>query len=308
MINIQENISLKEYTTFNIGGNARYFVEVKSPEDIIEALTFAKEKELKYFILAGGSNILFSDEGFNGLIIKIRIDDINIDGETVTCGSGVMLSDFLSTLAEHALSSAESLAGIPGTVGGAVRGNAGAFGLEIKDIVTQVHVLNFETGERETFDNAQCKFGYRNSIFKKNEQYIIIDIVFQFVSGDKEQIQNAMQKIIGKRNTKQMQNIKSAGSFFVNPTVDENVQKMFERDTGKKSHDGRVPAGWLLDGCGIFQKRIGDIQAGVQHANYFINMGEGTAEQVIQLSAVAKTRVRDEFDVHLREEVVLAGF
>ncbi|MEA3322631.1 MAG: hypothetical protein U9Q12_00225, partial [Patescibacteria group bacterium] len=195
-----------------------------------------------------------------------------------------------------------------GTVGGGVRGNAGAFGLEMKDIVTQIHVLNVETGENETFDNMRCEFEYRNSIFKKNAQYIIIDIIFQFVAGDKEQIQNAMQEIITKRNTKQMQDIKSAGSWFVNPTVDEKVQKMFERDTGKESHDGRVPAGWLLDGCGIFQKRIGDIQAGVQHANYFINMGEGTAEQAIQLSAVAKTRVRDEFDVHLKEEVVLAGF
>ncbi len=308
MINIQENISLKEYTTFDIGGSARYFVEVKNPEDISKALTFAQEKELKYFILAGGSNVLFSDDGFDGLVIKIDIDDINIDGETVTCGSGVVLLDFLNILAESSLSGGESLAGIPGTVGGGVRGNAGAFGLEMKDIVTQIHVLNVETGENETFDNTQCDFEYRNSIFKKNVQYIIIRIVFQFVSGDKKQIQNVMQEIIAKRNTKQMQDIKSAGSFFVNPTVDEKVQKMFEQDTGKKSHDGRVPAGWLLDGCGIFQKRIGDIQAGVEHANYFINMGEGTAEQVIQLSAVAKTRVRDEFDVHLREEVVLAGF
>jgi UDP-N-acetylmuramate dehydrogenase len=206
------------------------------------------------------------------------------------------------------LSGGENLVGIPGSVGGAVRGNAGAFGTEVKDIVKTIEVLNVDTEKIEIFDKGKCEFEYRNSFFKNNNNYIILKATFKFQKTNTDEIKKQMQEIINKRNQKQMQNIKSAGSFFVNPTVDENVQKMFERDTGQKPREGRVPAGWLLEGCGIFQKRIGDIQAGIEHANYFINMGEGTAEQVIQLSAVAKTRVRDEYGVHLREEVIMAGF
>jgi UDP-N-acetylmuramate dehydrogenase len=308
MLDIKENIPLKEYTTFNIGGNAKYFVEVTTVDELKEALDFARDKDLKYFILAGGSNVLFSDDGFDGVVIKIKIGGIEIKSEQVTVGSGVTLLVFLEEVAESGLSGGENLAGIPGSVGGAVRGNAGAFGTEIKDILQNARALNMETGEIEVFDNARCEFKYRKSFFKKNDNYIIVDTTFKLVKGEKEQIKSAMEEIITKRNAKHMQNIKSAGSFFINPTVDENVQKMFEHDTGQKSRDGRVPAGWLLDSCGIFQKRIGDIQAGLEHANYFINRGEGTADQVIQLSALAKTRIRDEYGVHLKEEVVMAGF
>jgi UDP-N-acetylmuramate dehydrogenase len=308
MLNIKENILLKEYTTFNIGGNAKYFVEVATVDELKETLDFARDKGLKYFILAGGSNVLFSDDGFDGVVIKIKIGGIEIKDEQVIVGSGVVLLDFLEEVAESGLSGGENLAGIPGSVGGAIRGNAGAFGTEIKDILVSVEVLNIETGNVEIFDNKKCEFGYRNSFFKKNKYYIILQGTFHFVKRRKEEIQELMDDIIARRNVKQMQDIKSAGSFFINPTVDVKVQKIFERDTGNKSHGGRVPAGWLLDSCDLFQKRIGGIQAGVQHANYFINIGNGTAEQTMQLAALAKTRVRDKFGVQLKEEVVLAGF
>ncbi len=308
MLNIQENVSLKEYTTFDIGGTARYFVEVHSLSDIKEVLAFTKEKDLKFFIFAGGSNVLFSDDGFDGVVIQITVNSMVLHGGELMCGAGTDLMDLLMFAAENSLTGGENLTGIPGSVGGAVRGNAGAFGTEMKDIVKEIHVFNIETGETAIFDNEKCDFSYRNSFLKKNPQYIIISTTFDFALGDKKEIEMKMYDIIAKRNTKQVQNIRSAGSFFVNPVVDERVQKMFEKDTGKKSRDNRVPAGWLLESCDIFKKRIGDIQAGVEHANYFINMDEGTAEQVMQLSAVAKTRVRDEFGVQLKEEVVLAGF
>ncbi len=308
MLDIKENIPLKKYTTFDIGGPARYFVEVESLEEIKEALAFAKEKNIKHFILAGGSNVLFSDDGFDGLVIKMNINSMALHGGELMCGAGTSLMDLLMFAAENSLTGGESLTGIPGSVGGAVRGNAGAFGTEMKDITKEVHVLNAQTMETAVFDNDRCAFSYRDSFFKKNPEYIIISITFQLKEGNKKEIELAMYDVIAKRTAKQVQNIKSAGSFFINPVVDENVQKMFERDTGQKPRNGRVPAGWLLDECGLFKKRIGDIQAGVQHANYFVNVGDGTAEQVMQLSAVAKTRVRDEFGVNLKEEVVFAGF
>lgn len=308
MINIQENISLKEHTTFDIGGNSQYFVEVESLLDIKEAIAFARDKDIEFFVLAGGSNVLFSDDGFDGLIIKMSIRSMALQGGEMMCGAGVDLMDLLMFAVENSLSGGENLAGIPGSVGGAIRGNAGAFGTEMKDIITEVHVLNVDTGDTAIMDNEKCEFVYRNSFFKKNPQYVIISCVLNFVPGKASDIELAMYDIIAKRNSKQIQGIKSAGSFFVNPTVDEKVQKLFESDTGNQSRNGRVPAGWILEACNLAKKRIGDIQAGIQHANYFINMDEGTAEQVMQLSALAKTRARDEFDVQLREEVVLVGF
>ncbi|PID52409.1 MAG: UDP-N-acetylenolpyruvoylglucosamine reductase [Candidatus Moraniibacteriota bacterium] len=308
MIDIREEVKLASFTTFDIGGNARYFVEIGNLDELEEAIAFAKEKEIHYFVLAGGSNVLFSDSGFDGLVIKIANDSMVMHGGEIICGAGTDLMGFLTFVSDNELTGGENLAGIPGSVGGAVRGNAGAFGTEMKDIVKEVHVYNAEIGKTTVFTNEQCEFTYRNSFFKKNPQYIIISVTFHFELGNKGEIDKAMYNTIAKRNSKQIQNIKSAGSWFVNPTVDDRVQKMFELDTGQKSHGGRVPAGWLLQSCNVFQKRIGDIQAGVQHANYFINMGKGTAEQALQLSTLAKTRVRDEFGVQLKEEVVLAGF
>ena len=308
MLNIKENISLKEFTTFDIGGPARYFVEVESLEDIEEAIAFAREKNIEFFVLAGGSNILFSDDGFDGLIIKMSIKSMTLQGGEMMCGAGVDLMDLLMFASENSLSGGENLTGIPGSVGGAIRGNAGAFGTEMKDIVKEVYALNLDSGDTVIMDNEKCEFAYRNSFFKKNPHYIIISCMLTFTKGKIKDIELAMYNTIAKRNSKQIQGIKSAGSFFVNPTVDEKIQKMFENDTGKKSRQGRVPAGWILEECNLSRKRIGDIQAGIQHANYFINMDEGTAEQVIELSTLAKTRARDEFDVQLKEEVVMAGF
>lgn len=308
MINVQENVALAPMTTFDIGGNARYFVEISGIVDLQEAIAFAKEKELKYFVLAGGSNVLFSDGGFDGLVIKMANNNMAMHGGEIMSGAGTSLMTFLSFAADNDMSGGENLTGIPGSVGGAIRGNAGAFGTEMKDIIKEVYTYNVDTDDTALFSKAECAFSYRNSFFKQNPSYIIISATFNFASGKKKEIEMKMYNIIAQRNNKQIQNIKSAGSWFINPEVDERVQKIFERDTGQKSHGGRVPAGWLLQSCDVFQKRIGDIQAGIQHANYFINMGQGTAEQAMQLSALAKTRVRDEFEVQLKEEVVLAGF
>jgi UDP-N-acetylmuramate dehydrogenase len=308
MINIRENVKLAPLTTFNIGGNASYYVEVGGLDDLQKAVSFAKEHDIKYFVLAGGSNVLFSDDGFKGLVIKIANDSMVMHGGEIMSGAGTNLMSFLSYVGENELTGGENLIGIPGTVGGAIRGNAGAFGTEMKDIVKEVHVYNIESGVTAVFTNEQCAFSYRDSFFKRNPEYIIISATFHFEKGDKKNIEMAMYNTIAKRNSKQIQDIQSAGSWFVNPTVDERIQKMFEKDTGNKAKEGRVPAGWLLESCGVFKKRIGDIQAGIQHANYFINMGEGTAEQAMQLAAVAKTRVRDEFEVNLKEEVVIAGY
>lgn len=309
MITIKEQEQLAQKTTFEIGGTARYFAEVTQHDELREAILFAREKNVPFFLLGGGSNVLFADTGFDGLVIHMVHNTLHIhDDVLITCGAGTKLMDVIVYAAQNNLGGVEGLAGIPGSVGGAVRGNAGAFGMEMRGIVERVAVYDTETGGVTDVAADACGFAYRMSAFKKDPTKIILDATLRFTRGEKNTITRAIYDTVEKRNAKHIQDIKSAGSWFINPTVNARVQELFTKETGQTSHEGRVPAGWLLQSTGMFQKRIGDIQAGIQHANYFINMGSGTAEQALQLSSMAKTRVRDEFDVQLKEEVVLAGF
>ena len=305
---IKEQQLLKPLTTFDIGGSADYYCRVLTLDDLRRAMAFAKEKNIPYFILAGGSNILFADDGYRGLVIHMMMDSIVKDEQHVTIGAGAELMDLLVFAAQNGLSGGENLAGIPGSVGGAVRGNAGAFGSEIADLLVRVDVLDTHEDRIVTLARSDCRYGYRRSIFKELSRYIILSATFHFSTDKEYRIQDRMYDIVTLRNKKHIQNIKSAGSFFVNPVVPATVQEEFLRDKGKKSRNDRVPAGWLLERVGLFRKRIGDIQAGEMHANYFLNVGEGTADQALQLASLAKTRVRDTFGVQLKEEVQLVGF
>lgn len=307
-VEIKECVSLKELTTFDIGGQARYYCCVSSSTDVLEAINFAKQNEIDFFVLGGGSNVVFADDGFDGLVIHICIDTYEVSEKVVRVGAGMLLIDFLRRSAACDLGGLSGMAGIPGSVGGAVRGNAGAFGQEIKDVFCSARALHTITGEVCDFNLEQCTFAYRNSFFKKNSEYVILEVDLKLVSGSKDHIIREIEKTISLREAKHIQDIRSAGSFFMNPVVSEDLQDKFFQDKGMVSRDGRVPAGWLLDLTGLSHKRIGDIQAGEMHANYFINVGDGNAEQVMQLSSLAKTRVRDKYGVRLCEEVQLVGF
>lgn len=307
-MNIQENISLKKYTTFEIGGLARYFVTVTNSAEVRTAVAFAVEKNIPYFILGGGSNILVNDNGYEGIVIHIDINFCEIDGVWAHIGAGKNLLQALEALTEAGLSGLEGMAGVPGSIGGAVRGNAGAFGVEISDVVRCVHMIDLGDMQEKVLTQEECLYSYRQSIFKQQKTWLITSVECVLAQGDGDVIAARMQETIAAREEKHIQDIRSAGSFFMNPEVPCEIQEEFTRDTGSESRGGRVPAGWLLEHAGMECKRVGDIQAGEMHANYFINVGDGTAEQVVQLASLAKTRVRDEFDVQLKEEVHMIGF
>lgn len=305
---IKEKIDLKKFTTFDIGGDAKYFVTIRSNEDLMNSLEFSGSKNIPHYILAGGSNILFSDKGFSGLIAHMAIDCMSVSMGYVAMGAGVRLSDLVTVAKNNNLTGVERFTGIPGTIGGAVRGNAGAFGLEISDVLESVTVYDKLDNKIKFLDSASCEYSYRTSLFKKMNNYIILEAVFSLNKGKKEDIIREMYKFLSERTKKQLQDIKSAGSFFINPKVSKDVQELFYKDKGVESKNDRVPAGWLLDSVGLSSKRIGGAQAGSMHANYFLNLGNATSSQVMQLASVAKTRVRDEFGVQLKEEVQLVGF
>lgn len=307
MISIQNNFSLKELTTFNIGGIADYFISASNPEELNEALIWVRERNQKVFILGGGSNLLVSDLGFRGTVIQYINKSISIDNKIIHVASGCTLLELVNSAATSSLSGLQNLTGIPGTVGGAVRGNAGAFGVEIKDIVSEVIALHRLTGELKTFNLQSCGFGYRDSYFKSHSEWIILEATLNLTVGDRGEILADGASILAQRNAKQIQNIQSAGSTFINPVVGDELKKQFEMEKNTVSHEGRVPAGWLIEKAGIGGIHVGDVKSSEMHPNYFINTGKATSINVKELIELIKTMVYEKFGVELKEEIQYVG-
>ncbi len=316
MLEIKENISLANYTAFRIGGPAKYFAEVCSEEELIGALQYAKNNNLEFFILGGGSNLLVSDKGFSGLVIKLRVAGYRLRDNFIEAGAGVPLVKIVQESAKHGLTGLEWAAGIPGTIGGAVRGNAGAFGFSMKDVVQGARVLKIPNSKSQIPNKSQiqnyklqyCEFGYRNSLFKEDLNLIILSITLKLNSGNKDEIQNKIKAIIKKRKLKHPTE-NSAGSFFKNTVVEnKKLAEEFERDQGIKCKDNKIPAGWLIEQAGLRGKKIGGAMVSEKHANFIVNTGGATAEDVIILASFIKQQVRDKFRIELQEEVQLIGF
>lgn len=311
MINVQEHIDLHPLTTFRVGGKARYFVEAKSERDVIEALTLAQERSLPVFVLGGGSNVLFADRGWDGLILKMENVSLTSDDTgRIHADAGVTLHGVVEYAKEHGFSGMERLAGIPGTLGGAVRGNAGAFGFETASSVVSVRALNRETLEVYDVPKSECAFGYRMSWFKTHANAIILSVELSFTPGaNPDELERTMHETVLTREMKHPQRLLCAGSFFMNPVVtDEALRREFELDTGAPVKDEKLPAGWLIDHVGLRGKEIGGAKVSDIHPNYLVNTGTATAESILILASVIKQRVRTELGIRLREEVQMVGF
>ncbi len=305
MLTIQEHIPLAPKTTFGIGKTARYFVEVKTEEEIKEAIAWARGKGVSPIVLSGGSNVLLPDEELNALVINIVSNDYSFAGEELEADAGCNLLHLIETAADRDIGGWEKLAGIPGTIGGAVRGNAGAFGPEIRDFVVRVRAFDAELCEAREFDNDACDFAYRHSFFKDHPEWIITRIWMKLEKSNTAASRQLVEETIHERERRHIQNVRAAGSFFVNPVAPEAVRKMFEKEKGVKSREGRVPAGWLIEKVGLKGARVGDATASEQHPNYLKNDGNATAAQVKELAQKIKDAVRGKFGIELKEEAVV---
>ncbi len=327
-IRLQENVPLAPLTSFKIGGPARYFVEVSTEDEILEAVSYAQENNLEIFVLAGGSNILVSDEGFNGLVIRIRNTKYKIQDTFLEGGAGLSLYSVVREAKENSLTGLEWATGIPGSIGGAVRGNAGAYGSEIKDNIISVKALEINGSQNtnkitnlksKIFTNEECEFSYRDSIFKRNNNLMILDCVLKLQKGDPVEIKDKMKEIIRKRIEK-IPKEPSPGSFFKNPETDnKELIRRFEIDTGKKVTDHvssyqyvdnriKIPAPWLIEEAGLKGKIIGGVMVSEKHANFVVNLGSGKAQDVIMLASLIKMKVRNLWGIQLREEIQYVGF
>jgi len=285
---IKRNILLKNYTTFNIGGPAKYFTEANTKKDIIEAVKWAKEKKLPFFVLGGGSKLLIADEGFDGLVIKIQNSKIKTKKEKskikILAEAGIPLAELVLKTLEVGATGLEWARGIPrATLGGAIRGNAGAFEKEIADIIEEVEVLDTKDLKTKTFKNKDCQFGYRESIFKKSNNLIILSARLQFKKGSKKEILNQIEWHLNYRKEHHPFDFPSAGSIFKNPP--------------------NFPAGKLITDCGLKGKKIGKVQISEKHANFIINLGGGKAKEVKKLIKIAREKVKNSFGIQLQEEL-----
>lgn len=309
MLNIQENFSLAPITSFRIGGNASYFVDVRSVAELKEALLFAKEKNIDFYVLAGGTNILISDKGFDGIIIRMKMNEIKSNKTMITADAGVPLIKVVNIAANECLTGIESLAGVPGTFGGAVRGNAGAFGTEVGSRISYVTALDANTLEFKKFPKEICDFSYRSSHFKKHKNLIIVSATLELDLSEKESCQQKVKDVVMGRTHKGLQGVKSAGSFFMNPKVENSaLLEEFKNDKGVAARNNVLPAGWVIERAGLRGKKIGGAAISEEHANYIVNTGDAKAEDVIMLVSYIKQQVRDQLGIQLQEEVNYLGF
>ncbi|MBI2638536.1 UDP-N-acetylmuramate dehydrogenase [Candidatus Peregrinibacteria bacterium] len=282
---IRQKEPLKNHCTFRVGGPADLFYELTNIEEIPELIAFTEENSIPYRIIGRGTNVLFTDKGFRGLIIKNLSNEYRVDGEEISANSGALLSQIIRLSIDNNLSGLEPLYGLPGTIGGAVWGNAGIPGTEIKQFVKKVVLFNASDGVRE-MNADEISFQYRKTSLQ-DAQNIIMHVVLRLQKGHQKASKELMKKIDEIRRGKQPIGY-TAGSFFKNPSPEK-------------------PAGWLIDQAGLKGTRIGDAEISAKHANFFMNTGHATALQIFELAELAKTKVKEKFSIDLEMEVKIIG-
>ncbi len=308
-MNLKENESLSKHTNFRIGGNARWFVEVRSEEELREAIAFAAEKGVGFCVTGGGSNTLANDEGFAGVVIQMAMRKIAIDGPTVVAEAGAMSAMVARQTADSGLRGMEWAISLPGTIGGAVRGNAGCFGGEMGDVVLSVRVLR--DGQTVDVGRGDLLFAYRESAIKHSSD-IILSVTMELSPGDRDELRAKLDETLAKRKASQPLYGGSAGCVFKNFDATEEEAQRISAKADIPMHEmpasRRLSAGWLIDKLGLKGTRIGDAKISEEHGNFIVNLGSATASDVVQLVALVKTRARNEFGIQLQEEVQYLGF
>ena len=289
-VSLRRQVSLANYSSFRIGGPADYFFEATTPTQLKTAVSLARRMRVPYYLIGGGYNILFDDEGYRGLIIKNSVSGLNCSLEEgrLEVFSGTRLGQLVSLAAEKGLAGLEFLAGIPGTAGGAIFGNAGAFGQAIGDFIKQVEVVGSD-GQEISLDQGALNFNYRSSALK-NSHLIILKATLEVKPGSSAEIKKKVESILEKRAAKHPPaGTPCAGSYFKNPILPDGQ---------------RIPAGYLLEQVGAKGLQVG--QAGVfpGHCNFIINLGQATAREIMTLAAELKERVKRKFNLELEEEVI----
>jgi len=324
MASIQKDVSLKYFSNYRIGGRTKYFLEVSNLLELKEGLAKWKKisEILPIFILGAGTNVLISDKGFDGLVIHPNIKFIKETPSTtsasslqasseqvISAGAGVLIEDLLAFCIENSLSGLEWAGGLPGTLGGAVRGNAGAFRGEIKDNIVEVTSLDIKTQQIKKRSIRDCRFDYRSGVFKSGdgEGEIIIQAVLNLIKGDKRDVENQIKDKIEYRRERHPLEYPNIGSIFKNIPVKKVPKKLLEqlKDSIKDDPFPILPTAKLLALAGLKGKRVEGAMVSQKHPNFIVNLGRATSEDVQKLIYQIKEIIKDKYGIELEEEITV---
>jgi len=328
---------LADFTTFRIGGNARFFCTIEKKEDLPEAVVFAREKSLPIFILGGGSNILISDKGFDGLVVKMGIVEVEeIKAGLVRAGAGENWDDFVAWTVDKGYGGLENLSLIPGTVGAAPVQNIGAYGVEVGDLIDSVEVFDAKENTFKSLSHKECDFSYRDSAFKKEKgRYVIASVLFKlkknttpdisykdlvelFKNKQKPSIAEVRAAVIAIRTAKlpDLSKVGTAGSFFKNPVISkEKYAELKERypelpsfAESAKGGDGRVkvPLAWIIDKvCGLKGNKYGKAGIHETQALVIVNYSNASFEDVEKAAKEVEKSVKEKTGIDIEREVIM---
>ena len=285
---IKYNEPMKKHTTMRVGGPCDCMVEPSSIEEIQKILEYARKNNIKYYVIGNGSNLLVKDEGVHALIIKIanKFSGVEVNGEHIKAYSGCSVPKLSQIAKENSLSGLEFACGIPGSVGGGIRMNAGAYGSEMVNVVEKVGFLD-ENGKLNEIDGKDAHFTYRHSMFVENPNYIVVYAIYKLQKGNKDEISKIMEENMNSRKQKQ-------------PIEYPNFGSVFKRPEG-------YFVGKLVDECGLKGYKIGGAQVSTKHSGFMVNIEDATCKDVLDLIEYVKKKVYEKFNVKLQEEVVILG-
>ena len=310
--NTIENEPMNKHTSFRIGGPARLYFIANSSDEAIKVFEIAKELTIPTLTFGGGSNLLVSDEGYQGLLIQMANRTVTIEGLRVTAESGAITGLVARKSVDASLTGFEWAIGVPGTIGGAIYGDAGCYGGEMRDSVVSVDVYRIRDGQRLTLSKAECEFGYRESLFKR-EPHVILGCVLELMpSADPAAGKQRMEDIMRQRKEKQPLEQSSAGCAFKNfEFTNESEVDLLRREVEVPESmlkNKSLGAGWLVDQAGLLGQAVGGVEVSLKHGNFLVNKGQARAQDVVGLISLIKRKIRDEFGIEMHEEVQYVGF
>jgi len=338
-LNIRENVPLAPLTTLEVGGPARFFVEATAEQDVVDSFEFGRSRGLSVFVLGGGSNILVSDQGFDGLVVKIALSGVTASNDSITVAAGEDWDAFVNYTVGRGLSGVECLSGIPGTVGGTPVQNVGAYGQEVSETIVSVRCFDRKNVNIVDLSNEQCGFTYRISVFNSTERnrYVVLSVTYsltrngkpkvaykdliEFFNDREPTIAETREAVLSIRRAKSMvidkadPNHRSAGSFFKNPVVNKAKFDLVQEASNKNvphfpagATDVKIPAAWLIETSGFHKGyAIGNAGISTNHTLAIVNSGGATARDIVQLKNVIQNAVSEKFGIELVPEPVFVG-
>jgi UDP-N-acetylmuramate dehydrogenase len=305
-VSVSEGALLSQYTRFGIGGPADVLVQASSEAAFAEALRVSQASGANYSVIGDGTNLIVSDRGFDGIVLRLTAKAIERDASTLRAEAGTELQALVDYSIGHGLRGLETMTGIPGSVGAAVYGNAGAYGHSIDERVRQVRFLDGRAAR--CFGLAECRFRYRESIFKEHKEWIVLSVELAMTPASSTELRQTADDIFRIRLAKYPATMKCAGSIFKNLILAELPESVRRQIPERVVREGKAPSAYFLEQVGAKGMRSGGIHVAEYHANLIYNAGDGTARELCELIGELKSRVRKQFGLDLEEEVQYVGF